>query len=68
MREQHFVYRLDEDNRVAQQSIELGGRRPGEVEVLSGLNEGDPVITRGRFKVRDGQQVEVQTEAWRGEG
>lgn len=39
--------------------IEIGARRPGEVEVLSGLSEGELVITHGTLTVRPGQTVNI---------
>lgn len=53
-----YVYRLD--GLVARQTqIEIGDRRFGLVEVLSGLNEGDMVVTEGIVKLRDGIQVRL---------
>jgi membrane fusion protein (multidrug efflux system) len=40
--------------------VRIGGRRPGEVEVLEGLAPGDRVITHGGLKVRPGQKVRVR--------
>jgi len=42
------------------QQVEIGTRRPGEVEILGGLQEGDLVITHGTIKVRPGQAVTVK--------
>lgn len=52
-----YVYVVDENNVVRQVAVELGRRRPGVVEILSGLKPGDRVITRGVNKVRPGQKV-----------
>jgi membrane fusion protein (multidrug efflux system) len=50
----------DEGEQVAEQrSIEVGLRRPGEVEVTAGLSPGDLVITHGADKARPGQPVQV---------
>ncbi|HVF16825.1 MAG TPA: efflux RND transporter periplasmic adaptor subunit [Steroidobacteraceae bacterium] len=49
-----FVVR---DGKAARVEIETGRRRPGEVEVVSGLDEGDQVITEGTQKVREGAPV-----------
>src|SRR6185503_14971242 len=48
-----YVYRVDGDT-VHQQQIEVGGRRFGVVEVLGGLNEGDPIVIEGIIKLREG--------------
>ena len=53
-----YVYRLD--GLVArQQQIEIGDRRFGVVEVLSGLEEGDLIVTEGIVKLRDGVTVRL---------
>jgi membrane fusion protein (multidrug efflux system) len=51
-----YVYRVDGDT-VHQQQIEIGGRRFGVVEVLSGLQEGDPIVVEGIIKLREGARV-----------
>lgn len=38
--------------------VTLGARRPGEVELLSGVSPGDLVIVHGTMKVRPGQTVD----------
>ncbi|HEY8569189.1 efflux RND transporter periplasmic adaptor subunit [Microbulbifer sp.] len=48
---------------VRQRDVEIGHRYPGKVEVLTGLSQGDLVVTRGTLNVRDGQAVTVQTES-----
>lgn len=37
--------------------IEIGERMAGEVEVLSGIKEGDTVVTAGQLKIRSGDLV-----------
>ncbi len=58
-----YVYVVDENNVVHQVAVELGRRRPGVVEILSGLKPGDRVITRGVNKVRPGQKVITASNA-----
>jgi membrane fusion protein, multidrug efflux system len=41
--------------------VAIGARRPGEVEILSGLSEGENVITHGTMSVRPGQTVTIMT-------
>ena len=53
-----YVYRVV-DGRAALTAVELGQRRPGQAEVVSGLDRGAVVITAGHQKVRDGGRVEV---------
>jgi len=54
-----YVFVVDENNVVRQVPVELGRRRPGVVEILSGLEPGDRVISRGVNKVRPGQKVSI---------
>lgn len=46
---------------VGQQIVVIGSRRPGAVEVLGGVDEGQFVVTRGTMRVRVGQQVRFRT-------
>ena len=43
-----------------QQKIETGGRRPGEIEVLEGLEHGDMIVAHGTVKISDGMPITVQ--------
>ncbi len=58
-RSKQFVYTLDDANVVVPREVQTGRRRPGEVEIISGLREGERVITEGTQKVRAGQAVAV---------
>lgn len=40
--------------------VELGTRRKGEVEILSGLTEGDSIVTHGALRVRPGAAVKIK--------
>lgn len=59
IRERMFVYRVGADARAEEVDLRIGARRPGEVEVLEGLNEGDRIITDGLVRVRKGTAVRV---------
>jgi len=52
------------DNKAERREVKLGLRRPGYVELLEGLSEGDRVVTEGTFRLgRRGVQVlEVGSE------
>jgi membrane fusion protein (multidrug efflux system) len=50
---------------VSQQTIEIGIRQNGQVEVLSGLDLGDKIVWQGLLKVKPGSKVIEQTEKWR---
>jgi membrane fusion protein (multidrug efflux system) len=55
-----FVVRDDVAER---REVRTGKRRPGEVEIVDGLAEGDRVIVEGTQNVRDGSVVEDVTDA-----
>ena len=52
------VYRVV-DGKAVMTPVKLGLRRPGQVEILDGLNAGDLVVTDGQLKIRDGAAVTV---------
>jgi membrane fusion protein, multidrug efflux system len=54
-----FVVR---DGRVERREVQLGKRRPGEVELVAGLQAGERVITEGTQNVRDGTPVREQSQ------
>ena len=58
-RSRQFVFVVDEAGTVERREIRTGRRRPGEVEVLDGLQAGERVISEGTQKARPGQQVRV---------
>jgi membrane fusion protein (multidrug efflux system) len=58
-RSNQYVYVVGADNVVERREVRSGRRRPGEVEILDGLEPGTRVITEGTQKVRPGQQVEI---------
>ena len=58
-----FVVKQTEGGHMVQQrDVEIGHRYRGKVEVLSGLSQGEQVVTRGTLHIRDGQAVSVQSE------
>ena len=52
-----FIYKIIENNMIKKTEIETGVRNKGNLEVLSGLNEGDKIIAEGLTKVRPGMKV-----------
>ena len=53
-----FVYVVI-DNVVLRQSVVLGVREGGSVQVKDGLKEGDYVVTVGQINLRDGAQIKL---------
>jgi membrane fusion protein (multidrug efflux system) len=56
--ERHYVYRV-EDGVAHRAEVELGIRRPGTVEIVAGLGDGDLVIVEGTQKVKDESRVDA---------
>ncbi len=54
-----YVFVVHRDGLAELREIQTGRRRPGEVEVVKGLNAGEQVITEGTQKARDGQAVRI---------
>ena len=52
-----FIYKIIENNMIKKTEVETGIRNSGNLEVLSGLNEGDKIIAEGLTKVRPGMKV-----------
>jgi len=61
----------DGQTTVSRRQIETGKRRDGRVEVLTGLEEGEQVVSAGHNKLRNGQAVVIDAlpaPAQRGSG
>ena len=50
---------LDGDNRVSLRTVTLGVSDEDHMQVLSGLQAGERVVTEGVDRLRDGMQVKV---------
>jgi membrane fusion protein (multidrug efflux system) len=61
---EHSLLVVDENDQgqsiALSRPVQVGLRRPGEVEILAGLSPGERVITHGADKARPGQPVEVR--------
>ncbi len=53
------VYKVIEDKTVSLTEVKTGIRNFGKVEVLSGLNAGDKIVTEGVSKIRDKAQIKL---------
>ncbi len=47
-----FVYRIKEGGATEITQVQIGARRPGQVEILSGLSAEDQVVTEGAMKLQ----------------
>ena len=57
-----FIYKIVDNNMIKKSEVSTGVRNQGNLEVLSGLNEGDKVIAEGLTKVRPGMKVKPITK------
>ncbi|MFM7680626.1 MAG: efflux RND transporter periplasmic adaptor subunit [Candidatus Fonsibacter sp.] len=53
------VYKVIEDKTVSLTEVKTGVRNFGKVEILSGLNAGDKIVTEGVSKIRDKAQIKL---------
>jgi membrane fusion protein (multidrug efflux system) len=60
--EDKYVYKVV-DGKALRQKVEIGQRRDGKVEILSGLTGSEVVVTEGHLKIRDGAVVKVADRA-----
>ena len=60
--ERQYVY-VVADGKAQRREVRIGGRRPGSVEVLAGLNPGEHVVVEGTQKIRDGAAVRASERA-----
>ena len=49
--------KIIEENIIKKKEVEIGVRNKGNLEILSGLNEGDKIVAEGLTKVRPGMKV-----------
>ena len=59
---QQFVFVIGDENTIEKREIHTARRRPGQVEVVSGLAPGERVVAEGTQKVRPGSKVEIVGE------
>ncbi len=57
---EHFIYVLQPDNTVKYTLVETGKRMGNKYEIISGINEGDKVVTEGQVRLKDGVKVTVK--------
>lgn len=60
--EKQFVYVVDATagNTVERREVRIGTRKPGEVEIVAGLETDELIITDGTLKVRAGSSVSIR--------
>jgi membrane fusion protein (multidrug efflux system) len=61
IQDKQYVYVVQE-NTAQRVEVKAGRRRPGIVEILIGLEEGQLVVTQGVIKIRPGSKVTIKGE------
>ena len=56
-----YVYKVLEENIAKKSEIQIGTRNLGNLEVISGLSEGDLIVAEGLKKVRPGGKIKPIT-------
>ncbi|MDP2380565.1 MAG: efflux RND transporter periplasmic adaptor subunit [Pseudohongiella sp.] len=54
-----YVFVVDEESVARRVQVELGRRRPGQVEIVSGVVPGQRVVTQGIAQIRPGSRVRI---------
>ena len=54
-----YVYVLNEDNTVSYTPVKGGVRMGDRYEIISGLNDGDVIVTSGQTRLKNNIEVEV---------
>jgi membrane fusion protein (multidrug efflux system) len=52
-----YVYKVDKENTVKKVPVEIGLRKKGNVEITSGLEDGDTVVAEGLKKTRPNGKI-----------
>ena len=60
IRDTQNVYIVDDENHAVLTEVTIGRRRPGDVEILNGVELGQRVVTDGIVRLRDGVPVSIQ--------
>jgi len=58
-----YVFVVDDKNKVTQKTIKTGAKGDSQVEILSGLAEGEQVAVTNMSRLRDGLTVQVEAPA-----
>jgi len=56
--DKHFVFAV-EDGSVIKKQVKIGLRKPGIVQIVSGLDKGELVVIEGALKLRNGSKVKI---------
>ena len=62
--ERSFVFRALGDGRFRPQAVEVGIRSGEEVEILTGLQSGDPIVTSATFLIASESRLRAALDQW----
>jgi Cu(I)/Ag(I) efflux system membrane fusion protein len=62
--ERSFVFRVVGDGRFRPQPVEIGLRSGDEVEIVAGLEPGDPIVVSGTFLIASESRLRAALEQW----
>jgi membrane fusion protein (multidrug efflux system) len=62
-----LIQNTDKGTIVQNRQVETGQSKAGRVEIISGLNAGDKVVSAGQIKLRNGIPVTIDTQPAPGE-
>ena len=54
-----YVYVLNEDNTVSYTPVKVGVRMGDRYEIISGLNDGDVIVTSGQTRLKNNIKVDI---------
>jgi membrane fusion protein (multidrug efflux system) len=63
IQDRQYVYTITDAGLAHRKEISVGRRRPGIVEILGGLEQGEEVVTAGVIKINEGSKVARKTTA-----
>ncbi len=55
-----YVFIVKDGNHVRQQSVIIGRRRPGAIEILEGLEIGQSIVIEGTLKLQDNSKITIK--------
>lgn len=58
-----YVFLVQDGGLVKKQSVTIGRRRPGAIEILEGLETGQRVVVEGTMKLQDNSQISIRNSA-----
>lgn len=57
--DKQFVYVINADSKAEQREVVIGERKPGLIQIVQGLNQGERVVVEGTLRLQDGSDVKI---------